>query len=1509
MKHRQRNIKIAGLSLILAFCLTIGGPLSGALLSGDISGASQISSGGLSFQNVSDTAERRASQFLNGLDGESGRLPSDTVRVIVELDGTPLLKNPALEGAGGGAVAAYLSSVPAMRLSAQLLSEQRAVKDALTGELSISYRHSYTSIINGFSADIRYGDLALLRAQPHVTNVIVSESYAAPLAEAVENDVHVADTGIYDSSDAGYDGTGTVIAILDTGLDYTHSAFDPARITDPTKVAFGIEEVAARFPATEASKNAAALTAADVYVNAKVPYAYDYADSDVDVYPIESHGTHVAGIIAGKDPDGKPGGITGVAPQAQLAIFKVFSDVNSQASQDDIFFALSDCAAMGVDVINMSLGASAGFSDAMDERGTDELYQIIRDAGIALIVAAANDGSAAHGSANGDTNLTSNPDSGTIGSPASYSASFAVGSISGVKSEYVLANGVTAAYINKSYDVSNNLNEFVAPLLGGEASKTLEYVTVPGVGRSSNYAGISVAGKVALVKRGIITFEEKAEEAHLKGAIALIVYNNISGTISMSLGSFDKLPVCSVSLDSGEEMARYASGTLELSREYSAGPFMSSFSSWGVLPDLELKPEITAHGGDVYSSVPGGGYARLSGTSMSAPNMAGAIMLVRQYINEKFPALTSKEKTALAYRLVMSTATVARDEYGNPYSPRRQGAGLANIKNAVTTGAYIEVEGLDRTKLSLGDDKAKTGVYTLNFRVTNIQAGALSYRIDTQAFTESISSDLKTVAEKAYMFNERAVTLSAAGGSLAGDVLTVPGNGYADVTVTVRLSDGEKSYLDSSFVNGMFVEGFVRLYGYGASSAAAGLSIPWNAFYGDWTLAPMFDVSGYQIALEEKDPSIAEEDRTKAAAFATLPVGLFSTSSGSYSAYYMGAFAFTLKNEALIPAPAEEHAALSANPSAMFALYGLAAGMIRPAKTMDYSISNALTGEVMFSETQANIRRSVQRNGQRAAGMIYTDISAVPDISGTRYFNMPNNTSYTAEFKGTIDYPGAKNTLNDTFSFTYSVDSEAPQLLENKTVVREEERNGVKRYYVDFYVYDNHYLQAMYASTYSSIESGYFEDELRVTADNLQPIDGLKNATNKITLEVTDKWHDITANGMKMCVEFYDYARNSIQYLIKLPSAAEGISFSAPSGTIRPNESVDLAGRLTVTPSNVWAGLTWSSSNPAVAEVRDGLVQGKSAGTAVITAVTANGKAAQYEITVAGEPWTGTTPLQRLQISHTALSLMQGDSGTLSVDIIPWNVTETPALVWQSSNPGIISVTVDPTDQTKASYKVLGNSAAQIAITVGPVNSFISAACVVTIAEMFVVKNGVLTNFYGGGDENGVLVIPDDKGITSIASYVFYGDATIKKLVIPESVKTLEGAALAEMLALEEVVLPSGLTAIPTVCFVYDERLTTINMGHVISIGNAAFGACTGLTQIDLSTVKYIGDEAFAMTGLVSINIATVSHMGVGAFLDCPDLETITMSEATHIGNAAFVGCDKLTDLIIPAAAVGIRAA
>ena len=145
------------------------------------------------------------------------------------------------------------------------------------------------------------------------------------------------------------------------------------------------------------------------------------------------------------------------------------------------------------------------------------------------------------------------------------------------------------------------------------------------------------------------------------------MFNNVSGTIKMSIGDIEKdkrIPAISITKDAGEKLKTLAASgknTVIVSTR-SAGPFMSEFSSWGTTNDLRIKPEITAHGGEITSSVRGG-HAEQSGTSMAAPNMAGLTALVRNYVSNELTSIvgTGDGKnvavTQLSNQLMMSTAT------------------------------------------------------------------------------------------------------------------------------------------------------------------------------------------------------------------------------------------------------------------------------------------------------------------------------------------------------------------------------------------------------------------------------------------------------------------------------------------------------------------------------------------------------------------------------------------------------------------------------------------------------------------------------------------------------------------------------------------------------------------------------------------------------------------------------------------------------------------------------------
>ena len=571
--------------------------------------------------------------------------------------------------------AEFSSTSTAKAWAEQVTANQNTILDSLMREgLIFDVKHQYNTLLDGAYVSTTYELLKELSRAEGVGRITVSNSYKPAIA--VENPVNVYDTGIFNSSDISFTGKGTIVAILDTGCDYAHSAFTTHQVVDPL---WDRDEIAAKLPELMAYgyHTDDALEAREVYYGnitlGKIAFGYDYADKDPDVMPFNNqHGTHVAGIIGGYDDE-----ITGVAIDTQFAIMKVFSDKDGGAEDGDIIAALEDSVKLGVDAINMSLGSSGGFSleSEADEIYKNELYQRIADAGISLIVAASNDHSSAYGGEQGNTNKTENPDSGIVGAPATYGPAFTVASINGNKENYMFVNGNTEVFFKEAYN--NNSKEFdFFEMLGVSKSNPrveLEYVTVPGLGYAVNYAGLDLQGKVALVRRGDITFQEKIQFAYEAGAVAVIVYNNVFGEFGMTIGNDPKIPAISIGKDEGDLMAMSASGKVVFDVSNEAGPFMSDFSSWGPTPDLKLKPEITAHGGNIYSAVPGGGYEELSGTSMAAPNMCGITVLIRQYVKEKYPELSAVEVRNLVEQLCMSTATIANNTVGNPYSPRKQG--------------------------------------------------------------------------------------------------------------------------------------------------------------------------------------------------------------------------------------------------------------------------------------------------------------------------------------------------------------------------------------------------------------------------------------------------------------------------------------------------------------------------------------------------------------------------------------------------------------------------------------------------------------------------------------------------------------------------------------------------------------------------------------------------------------------------------------------------------------------
>ena len=635
-------------------------------------------------------------------------------------------------------------------------------------------------------------------------------------------------------------GEGTVIAVIDTGVDMTHQAFSPALSGTP---GLSEDDVEALTPQLGMGKTG-------IYYNEKFPFAYDYADDDNDAMPSPgdygSHGTHVAGIAAG-DADQ----IVGVAPEAQIIVAKVSRSVEGDIPDSALLAALDDMVVLQPDVVNLSLGQLGGMDNEADSVYAT-VFKSLQDAGITVNAAAGNHYSAGYGNLSGkNLPYASDPDSSTQCEPATYSSVVSVASMDNLLSY----NAFTAAGKDIAYQRARGFNGEKVAELSEMTSGTYEYVD-GGFASEEDAAKLKakypdgLAGKFVLVSRGQMTFQKKIENLAPLNPAGILVYNNVAGDslMIMSVTTLD-VPAAFISNESGKAMLEAADHHLTLVDGKTVTPSatysMSDFSSWGVTPDLRLKPEVTAPGGNIYSAILDGKYDHLSGTSMATPQMAGvsAVVLQRVQSDPLFASMSARQQVDVVQNLIMGTATPVVDpaqDSGAYYSPRKQGAGLVNALAATTSSVYPTVVGApepSRPKADLGD-----GTTGWHFDVTlhNLSGVEATYELSSQALSEIVDGGFFTGSATDWRGKGVTVTYSgAAAGSGEGASVTVPASG--EVTVGVDIAPGSEfaSYVADNAPNGTFLDGFVRFAS--KTDGQPDLAVPYLGFYGDWGKAPIFD--------------------------------------------------------------------------------------------------------------------------------------------------------------------------------------------------------------------------------------------------------------------------------------------------------------------------------------------------------------------------------------------------------------------------------------------------------------------------------------------------------------------------------------------------------------------------------------------------------------------------------------------------------------------------------------------
>ena len=815
------------LAFVGACALAVTGPASVAspLVSGERP-ATETAASSLPVGDL-DTALTSKSGQSHDAESDTDRDPARVVGIIVQLE----------DGADAAASLASINEAVAGAFPGAQVQVQREYDNALVGFALRAPAGSLDAI--RASSGVR---AAFLEREGHVSDVAAMDAEGGTRASQAEGQdpANLSAQLMMRTDQVTQKGEGKVIAVIDTGVDMTHPAFTGAM---PDNVALSEDQVQALVPQLGAGKSGQ-------YMSEKFPFAYDYADDDVDAAPREGgsgfHGTHVAGIAAGNADK-----IVGTAPDAQIIVGKVTRSEDDALLDSALLAALDDMVVLRPDVINLSLGWTAGMDSEADSV-YDTVYKKLQEEGITVNAAAGNAFSTGYGNNSGKgLPYASDPDTSVMDEPATYPSVVAVGSVENA----LIRNAFTAAGMDIGYQRSRGMNGEKVAYFSDLPAGTYEYVDA-GFASEEDVAALKekfpngLSGKIALVSRGKMTYQKKVENLYDLHPAGVLVYNNVSvgSLIIMNLTTQD-VPAAFISQADGQAMLAASDHHLTIaegqvlpqSTTYEA----SEFSSWGVSPDLRLKPEIAAPGGNVFSAIPNGAYEQTSGTSMATPQMAGisAIVLQRVQSDPLFASMSARDKADVVQNLIMGTArplTDAAQTSGALYSPRKQGAGLVDALAATTSSVYPTVAGAaepSRPKADLGD-----GTTGWHFDVTlhNLGAAPATYELSSQALSEIVDGGFFTEHSSDWRGRGVEVTYSgAASASAEGATVTVPALGEATVGVDVMPGSEFASYVADNTPNGTFLDGFVRFAS--KTDGQPDLAVPYLGFYGDWGKAPIFD--------------------------------------------------------------------------------------------------------------------------------------------------------------------------------------------------------------------------------------------------------------------------------------------------------------------------------------------------------------------------------------------------------------------------------------------------------------------------------------------------------------------------------------------------------------------------------------------------------------------------------------------------------------------------------------------